>query len=362
MNMARCMIFACGLPLRFCGDAVQYAAYILNRAPTNGNPGRASPLKVLTKQTPQLGKIVVFGSLYTVHRDPSNKNSSQRAQQSMIEGVGEEVKGYRVYLPKVKKVVTSQHVRNIETLSKTQNLQVQKLYRDEDESEPEEESGERDSGAVDQSSTGKESDTKGCGKGRKMSSNKKKAWRRERYVTCSVARTAGAEMTEAAQQNTTSGNVVSSVLERDPRNYKETMRSRQKIAWLKAIGEELKALESNGVWEVVRLPKNVRVLHTKWVFKTKLDAEGLIERLKARLVACGNEQTFGVNYSVTFAAVDKRKADTGTCQKVARARQAWRRAERLCEGGQGGRLADLHTRVARYDDPRGDLEGTRRGD
>ncbi|KAE9023044.1 hypothetical protein PF005_g5220 [Phytophthora fragariae] len=241
----------------------------------------------------------------------------------MIEGVGEEVKGYRVYLPKVKKVVTSQHVRNIETLSKTQNLQVQKLYRDEDESEPEEESGERDSGAVDQSSTGKESDTKGC-----------------------VARTAGAEMTEAAQQNTTSGNVVSSVLERDPRNYKETMRSRQKIAWLKAIGEELKALESNGVWEVVRLPKNVRVLHTKWVFKTKLDAEGLIERLKARLVACGNEQTFGVNYSVTFAAVDKRKADTGTCQKVARARQAWRRAERLCEGGQGGRLADLHTRVA----------------
>ncbi|KAE9355142.1 hypothetical protein PF008_g4212 [Phytophthora fragariae] len=280
----------------------------------------------------------------------------------MIVGVGEEVKGYRVYLPKVKKVVTSQHVRNIETLSKTRNLQVQKLYRDEDESEPEEESGERDSGAVDQSSTGKESDTKDCGKGRKMSSNKKKASRRERYVTCSVARTAGAEMTEAAQQNTTSGNVVSSVLERDPRNYKETMRSRQKIAWLKAIGEELKALESNGVWEVVRLPKNVRVLQTKWVFKTKLDAEGLIERLKARLVACGNEQTFGVNYSVTFAAVDKRKADTGTCQKVARVRQAWRRAERLCEGGQGGRLADLHTRVARYDDPRGDLEGTRRGD
>lgn len=156
------------------GDAVRYAAYILNRAPTNANPGRASPLKVLTKQTPQLGKIVVFGSPCTVYRDPSNKYFSQRDQQGMIIGIGEEVKGYKVYLPKDKKVMTSEHVRNIETLNKTQNLQVQRLYQDEGEAEAEEESENRGSGAVDQSSTGSESGTKGRGKGRKKSSRKKK--------------------------------------------------------------------------------------------------------------------------------------------------------------------------------------------
>lgn len=37
MNMARCMIFARGLPLGFWGDAVQYAAYILNRSQSNLN-------------------------------------------------------------------------------------------------------------------------------------------------------------------------------------------------------------------------------------------------------------------------------------------------------------------------------------
>ncbi|GMF45370.1 unnamed protein product [Phytophthora fragariaefolia] len=257
MNMARCMVFACGLPLSFWGDAVQYAAYILNRAPTNANPGRASPLKILTKQTPQLGKIVVFGSPCTIYRDPSNKTFSQRAQQGMIIGIGEEVKGYRVYLPKDKKVVTSQHVRNIETLNKTHNLQVQRLYQADDEAEAEEESREQRTGAADHPSGDKEGDTRGGSKRRKKGTKKKKTWTRERHVTRSVARAAGAGSAEAEQQDTTVENVVNNVVERDPRNYKEAMQSQHKVAWMEAMEEETKALENNGVWEVVRLPRSV---------------------------------------------------------------------------------------------------------
>ena len=47
------------------------------------------------------------------------------------------------------------------------------------------------------------------------------------------------------------------------------------------------------------------VLHTTWVFKRKTDMDGVIERDKDRLVVCGNEQLFGVDYGVTFAAVMK---------------------------------------------------------
>ena len=39
------------------------------------------------------------------------------------------------------------------------------------------------------------------------------------------------------------------------------------------------------------------------MFKTKTDAHGDLARLKARLVACENEQVFGVDYQLTFAAV-----------------------------------------------------------
>ena len=58
MDMARCMIFSCELPLSFWGDAVQYAAYVLNRSPTNANPDKVSPLQLLTNEVPALGEIL----------------------------------------------------------------------------------------------------------------------------------------------------------------------------------------------------------------------------------------------------------------------------------------------------------------
>ena len=57
------------------------------------------------------------------------------------------------------------------------------------------------------------------------------------------------------------------------------------------------------MWRLIKRPPGSNTLHTKWVFKTKTDAHGEIERLKARLVACGNEQVVGVDYQLTFAAV-----------------------------------------------------------
>ncbi|GAB9476474.1 unnamed protein product [Globisporangium polare] len=76
-TMARCMIFACGLPLYVWGDTVEYAAFILNRSPTRANAKRASTFEVSTKQVPDMLEIVAFGSICTVYRDP-RKNSLQQ--------------------------------------------------------------------------------------------------------------------------------------------------------------------------------------------------------------------------------------------------------------------------------------------
>ncbi|KAG3087308.1 hypothetical protein PI125_g18694 [Phytophthora idaei] len=74
---------------------------------------------------------------------------------------------------------------------------------------------------------------------------------------------------EPGRQEESGKYVVNNAIDVDPRNYREAMRSRLKRIWLKAMLEELRALEANGAWEVVRLRRGVRVLHTKWVYKTK---------------------------------------------------------------------------------------------
>jgi hypothetical protein len=56
-----------------------------------------------------------------VYRKPGKNSLKKRSQLSLILGVSEEVKGFRVYLMDDKKVVNTQHVKYIETLSREQN-------------------------------------------------------------------------------------------------------------------------------------------------------------------------------------------------------------------------------------------------
>ena len=51
--------------------------------------------------------------------------------------------------------------------------------------------------------------------------------------------------------------------------------------------EEMQALEKNGTWEIVELPRDKRIVGCKWVFTMKYQANGSIDRYKARLVAKG---------------------------------------------------------------------------
>ncbi|KAK1662372.1 hypothetical protein QYE76_050531 [Lolium multiflorum] len=72
-----------------------------------------------------------------------------------------------------------------------------------------------------------------------------------------------------------------------------------------AMEQEYQALLRNETWTLVPPPLRVNVIDSKWVFKVKKHSDGTIERYKARLVARGFRQRYGLDYEDTFSPVVK---------------------------------------------------------
>lgn len=60
--------------------------------------------------------------------------------------------------------------------------------------------------------------------------------------------------------------------------------------WVQAMDEEIKAIENSDTCDLVEFPKEKNLIGVKWVYKTKLNEKGEIERFKARRVAKGFSQ------------------------------------------------------------------------
>ncbi|GJZ38561.1 retrovirus-related pol polyprotein from transposon TNT 1-94 [Tanacetum coccineum] len=86
----------------------------------------------------------------------------------------------------------------------------------------------------------------------------------------------------------------------EPKNVNEALTN---DSWIVAMQEELNQFIANDVWELVPQPRNMTIIGTKWVFRNKLDENGIVSRNKARLVAQGYNQQEGIDYDETYAPV-----------------------------------------------------------
>ncbi|KAJ7979031.1 Retrovirus-related Pol polyprotein from transposon TNT 1-94 [Quillaja saponaria] len=63
--------------------------------------------------------------------------------------------------------------------------------------------------------------------------------------------------------------------------------------WRQAMIDKMNALHTNGTWELVSLPSGKSTVGCKWVYTVKVHPDGSVDRLKARLVAKGYTQVHG---------------------------------------------------------------------
>lgn len=93
-----------------------------------------------------------------------------------------------------------------------------------------------------------------------------------------------------------------SVIE-EPATLTEAYESPQYMQWKRATDTEFKSLIDNQTWELVPFTPGMKVLKSKWVLRIKYNADGTIERYKARLVIKGYLQEYGIDYLEVFAPV-----------------------------------------------------------
>lgn len=76
--------------------------------------------------------------------------------------------------------------------------------------------------------------------------------------------------------------------------------------WKATMDSEYSALMKNETWHLVPYQNNMNLIDAKWVFKVKYRDDGSIDRYKARLIAKGFKQRYGLDYTDTFSPVIKK--------------------------------------------------------
>ena len=87
-----------------------------------------------------------------------------------------------------------------------------------------------------------------------------------------------------------------------PKQYRDVFKlsKEDQGLWKDAMKGEIKSLHERKVWELVDLPKGRHTIKGRWVFAVKSD-----RCKKARFVAKGFTQIFGIDYEETFSPVTR---------------------------------------------------------
>jgi hypothetical protein len=100
-------------------------------------------------------------------------------------------------------------------------------------------------------------------------------------------------------------NFALSITNDDPRTVKEVVNSKDSKLLKKAMVEEMDALDKNEAWDIVEIPAGRKLVSSKWLFKKNFNAQGKVEKYKARLVEKGYSQVDGIDFGEICSHVAK---------------------------------------------------------
>lgn len=89
-----------------------------------------------------------------------------------------------------------------------------------------------------------------------------------------------------------------------PSCYDEAMNSVHHKEWKDAMDDEMNSMVKNEVFEIVPVESvHKKPVSSRWVFVVKCKQDGQLEKFKARIVARGFSQMYGIDYTETYCSV-----------------------------------------------------------
>lgn len=303
VTMGRSMLHHAQLDKSFWAEAAMTAIYIKNRLPSPKSDTK-TPYQIVYDILPSVKHMRVFGCLaYVLTPREIRSKWDPKSRPGLFMGYQESSKAYRVYDIEAGTVVISRDVTFDESVpggthfrNYSPNMDVDVILDRLDEVENEgglnlanfKYGGKRRSGAAQpmepssssESADDEASDTEATRRSTRQRVSPVEWWR------------ASANMVELQDSS-------------EPKTFQEAVSGPDQTHWKAAIAAELRSMDDREVFLQSRLPVGQRAIDTKWVFKIKRNADGSIAKYKARLVARGFKQKYGIDYTETFAPVFK---------------------------------------------------------
>ncbi|RVW39072.1 Retrovirus-related Pol polyprotein from transposon TNT 1-94 [Vitis vinifera] len=315
LEVARCLMFSSNVPNYFWGEAILTATYLINRMPSRVLTFQ-SPRQLFLKQFPHTRAassdlpLKVFGCTAFVHVYPQNRSKfAPRANKCIFLGYSPTQKGYKCYSPTNKRFYTTMDSHQI--LPNSRPLSCPHPCSS---VQPAQHTNVPSPVTIQSPMPIQPIAPQLANENLQVYIRRRKRQELEHgsQSTCGQYIDSNSSLPEENIGEDRAGEVLIPSIDDSTlpialrKGVPNTIQEALKISeWKKAVQDEIDALEKNGTWTITDLPVGKRPVGCKWIFTIKYKADGSVERFKARLVARGFTQSYGIDYQETFAPVAK---------------------------------------------------------